>query len=275
MIMVTGKPLFERDVMIDYWSTPLHGDKIGIYEHERQQAQSRAFTKDMDICGEVIDGDQRGIYGYRKDAWEPDTKDELEYYTRKRLVIRWFHRGDGNALDPVGALEEMTLDSLRKTMIADDPLHSFRVILDDYPQVIMLTKEHARLPGRVGEMWGFSVATDPDCKEWEIFLLDERRFTIGTDFDAKKDEMKDVLVRLDEKVFNIGRKVKITFYNKRLYDCKPFYRTIILFAMIFHFKKELREKIQKARELVAASGRAFPIDANEAALNKNPRIVKR
>jgi hypothetical protein len=39
-------------------------------------------------------------------------------------------------------------------------------------------------------MWGFSVATDPDCKEWEIFLLDERRFTIGTDFDAKKDAQR-------------------------------------------------------------------------------------
>lgn len=272
--MMARKPIFERDVFLDYWSTSMHGDQIGIYGHEPEQASMRTLTKDFNICGEVLDGDRKGVYGYRRDAWEPDTRDPLEYYTRKRLVLRWFDRGYGDKLEPVGALEEMTLDSIRKTMIADDPLHSFKVIIDEYQHVILLTKEHARLPGRMGEMWGFAVTTDPYDKEWEVFLLDERRFTIGTDFDAKKDELKDVLVRLDERVFSLGKKIKITFYNKRLYECKTFYRTIILFAMMFHFKKELRHKIQRARELISSSGKTFSIDPNEALFNKNPRFVK-
>nr|MDO8086309.1 hypothetical protein [Candidatus Sigynarchaeum springense] len=93
--MVAGKPFFMKGIVIDYWRTPIHGDKIGIYEHEFQQAQARIFTKDKDIYGKVLDGDQLGIYSIRKDAWEPNTKKELEYYTRKRLVIRWFHRREG------------------------------------------------------------------------------------------------------------------------------------------------------------------------------------
>nr|MDO8110952.1 hypothetical protein [Candidatus Sigynarchaeota archaeon] len=267
--------LFEKDVLVVFWSTPLH-DEAQSTELSVQQVQNRLFTKDFDICGEVKDGDERGIFGYRKDAWEPPIDDEIEYYTKKRLVIRWFNRGEGDKIDPIGALEEMTLDSLRKTMIADDPLHSFRVILDDYPYVIMLTKENVRLPGRsLPEMWGFSLTTDPDNKEWEVFLLDERRFTIGTDFDVKKDDMKEILVRIDEQIFNLGKKVKITFYNKHLYEHKPFYRTILLFTMMFLFKKELHNKIKKARELILASKKAFSIDINEAALMRNPRALKR
>ncbi len=267
---------FEKSVTVDFRATSLHGDEIGIYEHERHQAKTRSFTKDFEIFGEVNDGDTKGFFGYRKDAWEPPLeKDSINYYTRKRLVIRWFNKGEGNNISMVGSLEEMTADSLRKTMIADDPLHSFKIVLEDYSYLVSLTKEHARLPGRIGEMWGFTLATDEDESKWEVFLLDERRFTIGTDFDVKKDEMKDVLVHIDERVLNLGKKVVITFYNRRLYECKQFYRTILLFTMMFKFKKELREKIQKGRELLEKYPLPFEIDGQEAAFMRNPRAIKR
>ncbi|MHA1370504.1 MAG: hypothetical protein ACTSRA_12430, partial [Promethearchaeota archaeon] len=214
---------FERKVIVDFWKTDLHSEEIGIYEHERKRAKSRAFTKDLDLIGSVNDGDEKGIFGYRKNAWEPDVpKSSVDYYTRKRLIIRWFKKARADNIIHVGTLEEMVMDSIRKTMIANDPLHSFRVLIGKYPYVITLSKEHARLPGRVGEMWGFSIMTDPAEKTWEFFLLDERRFTIGTDFDVKKDKVKEVFVKIDEKILNIGKKVEISFYNRRLYECEPF-----------------------------------------------------
>ncbi|MFX0100241.1 MAG: hypothetical protein ACFFCS_11720, partial [Candidatus Hodarchaeota archaeon] len=228
---------FEKKVVVDFWSTDLHGDKIGVFDHKRRQAQSRAFTTDLNLCGTTKDGDEEGVFGYRKDAWEPPIDPEsLDYYTKRRLVIRWFRKGKGAKISLLGTIEEMVMDSLRKTMISDDPLHSFKIILQDHPYVISLTKEHARLPTRIGEMWGFSLMTDPKTEKWEIFLLDEKRITIGTDFDLKRDKVKQKLVKIDEKILNIGGKVDITFYNKALYDYKPFRKVVILFAMIFGFR---------------------------------------
>ncbi|MHA1793849.1 MAG: hypothetical protein ACTSVI_14495 [Promethearchaeota archaeon] len=267
---------FKKEVVVDFWSTNLHGEEIGIYEHKRKEASSRSFTKDLELIGKVIDDNGESVFGYRKNAWDPPhSKDELEYYTKKRLIIRWFKKGDDGKVTLIGTIEEMTLDSIRKSMISDDPLHSFKISLTNYPYLVTLTKEHARLPGRIGEMWGFALMTDEKSKGWEIFLLDEKRFTIGTDFDAKKDHMKNIIVKLDEHVLNIGGKVKITFFNKRLHDFKPFYNTILLFSMLFKFKKALREKIVKARKLMNEMGKRIHVDANEIKLMHNPRMFKR
>lgn len=274
--MKNPKEGFQREVLVDFWATNLHGEEIGIYDHKRKQAQTRSFTKDLELIGSVKDGDEEGIFGFRKNAWRPNYPEgSVEQLMNKRLVLRWFKKTGGNKIRLIGTMEEMVLESIRKTMISDDPLHSFSIILDGYPYVITLTKEHARLPGRIGEMWGFSIMTDEENDGWEVFLLDERRLTIGTDFDAKKDNISDIIVRIDEKVLNIGKKVKLTFLNKRLYECKPFYETIVLFAIMFKFKKDLRQKIKEARKLLNEMRKPVPINSHEMKLMQNPRAVRR
>lgn len=267
---------FSKEVVLDFWATNLHGDEIGIYDHKRRQAQTRSFTKDLDLVMRVKSPDEDGVIGIRKEPWNPShPKDSLEYYMNKRLVLRWFKKTGGAKINLIGTIEELVLDSVRKTMISDDPLHSFRIILQDYPYVISLTKEHARLPGRLGEMWGFSLMTDKENEKWEIFLLDEKRFTIGTDFDAKKDNIDQVIVHIDEKILNIGKKVKLTFHDKRLYEYRPFFETIVLFASMFKYRKELRHKIKKARDLINKSKEPVTIDSQEMKLMKNPRAIRR
>ena len=55
---------------VNLWVTNLNSAEIGIYQHSRNRAKSRQFTKDMDIFAEVkVSGERTNLLAYRKSLW--------------------------------------------------------------------------------------------------------------------------------------------------------------------------------------------------------------
>nr|MDO8111347.1 hypothetical protein [Candidatus Sigynarchaeota archaeon] len=259
---------FEKKVEVDFWMTNLHGAEIGIYQKERFMAKNRAFSKNLDLIGAIKEeGKPDGMFGVDKDNWHDVPEKDL---AQKRMVIKWFN---SESVAHLGTIELIVLNSLAASIASDDELPVLKCVIPNYDFLVDLKKEHTRLP-KVGEMFACSIKNEKEGK-WILVVFDEKRLTVGSDWDVKIGDGARVVAKIDEKVLNIGGKFVVTFLDKDLYKLAPFFKTIILFTMMLRFKKEIMESIGKLRDLVQKGKVKLDLAPEEEKFFWNPRLLRR
>lgn len=250
----------DKMVEVDFWWTNLHAAKIGIYQRERFMAKNRNFTRNLDLIGAVKEaGKVDGMFGFEEDNWSHANP------SMRRLIIKWFN---SQSVAYLGTIEEMALNSLSSSIGANDTLPSFKVILPRYEFIVDLQKEHTRL--RVGEIFTFPLLVKD---EWHVFAFDEKRLTIGSDWEIKRGNK--VVGKIDERVINVGGKFLVHFFDAKLYKDVNFYRTVILFTMMLKFKSEIYSQIKEARAAYLEGKAPIEVCQDEIRLLRNPRTIRR
>jgi hypothetical protein len=259
---------FEKNVEVDFWMTDLHGAKIGIYQKERFMAKNRAFSKNLDLIGAVREeGKADGMFGIDTDNWHDVAEKDL---ATRRLVLKWFN---SESIAHLGTIEEIVLNSLTASIASDDELPVLKLVIPNYDFLVDLKKEHTKLP-KIGEMFGCAIK---DAKEghWLPIQFDEKRATIGSDWDVKVGDKVKIVAKIDEKLLNVGGKFVVTFLDKPLYKMAPFFKTVILFTMMLKFKKEIMNTIAKLRDQIEHGKIKLDPAPEEEKFMWNPRLLRR
>lgn len=256
--------------IVDYWLTNLHGAEIGIFQKERMMARSRQFPKNMDLCGSVKQNNETiGYLGFMKKDWE----EQEENPCKKRLIIKWF---DSDSISWKGTIEEMVLTSLAASIGTDDSLPTFKLMLQKYPYVVDLAKEHLGWPSRwFGEVLMCPLLIDAKNKIWEVFRFDEDVLSIGKDFDVIRITDNKLVAHIDEKVVNIGGKYVIKFYDEQAWENDNLQNVVLLFTMALKFLDPIKNKLKRTRKMLTEGKILLDISAQEEKLYRNPRALKR
>jgi hypothetical protein len=262
---------FDKKVVVDYWLTDLHNAEIGIYQRERFMAKNRMFSRNLELVGKVSEeGKADGMFGYNSAKWDDIPDKDIG---KKRLIIKWFNM---ESVGFLGSIEEMVADSITNSIGSDDTIASFRIVLPRYKYVINILKNHTRLP-KIGEIFSFCLMDEDKKKKqkkWQVFTFDEKRLTIGSDWEVLLGEDR-ILAKIDEKKLNIGGKYNVFFYDKEYYNDVNFYRIVLLFTMMLKFKKEIFRKIVKIRKMMKDEKYVFEISSDEEKMMMNPRALRR
>ena len=258
---------FEKVVEVDYWLTNLHGAEVGVYQKERFMAKNRMFNRNLELVGAVKEpGKVEGMFAYNSDCWDDIPLKEL---AKKRLVIKWFN---SQSIGYLGGIEEMVIQSMTSSIGASDYLPAFKIMVPRYKMIINLQKEHTRLP-KIGEIFSFSMK-DKKTGFWKIYTFDEKRFTVGSDWEILEGEDR-IVGMINEKKLNIGGKYKVSFYDKKLYKDKTFFTVVILFTMMLKFKDEIKEQIEKIEQLMKEGKIDLKPSTQEEKFMMNPRAIRR
>ncbi|MHA1730347.1 MAG: hypothetical protein ACTSU5_00300 [Promethearchaeota archaeon] len=232
---------WKKELVVDYWATSMHGAEIGVAQTLRYRAESRGkFTEEMDVHGVVKypedENKEDEIFATREDWWK-----EADL-VKKHLLIRWFRGKD--AKTHVGTIENMLVISLRKSVSANDDLLEFRCTLPGYKYDVIISQERTKF-AKLGE--NFTMELKMPDKSWEIFEFDEKRLTIGSDWEIK-DQRGEVVAFIDEKKLNVGGKFVVSFFDEGYYKDKQFLRAVLLFTMALKYKDDLIKQVKKLRK---------------------------
>ncbi|TFG19624.1 MAG: hypothetical protein EU530_05740 [Promethearchaeota archaeon] len=267
----TPKKNFVKKVVVDYWLTDLHSAEIGIYQRERFMAKNRMFSRNLELVGKVAEeGNADGMFGYNSARWDDIPEKDIG---KKRLIIKWFNM---ESVGFLGSIEEMVAESIANSTGSDDTIPSFRIVLPQYKYVVNLMKNHTRLP-KIGEVFSFAMMKEDkkaNAKKWQIYTFDEKRLTIGSDWEVLLGEDR-ILAKIDEKKLNIGGKFNVFFYDEEYYKDLNFFRVVILFTMMLKFKKEIFRKIMRIRKALEDEKYVFEISSDEEKMMMNPRALRR
>ncbi|MHA1729638.1 MAG: hypothetical protein ACTSWY_13055 [Promethearchaeota archaeon] len=264
-----SKNSFEKIVEVDLWLTNIHDAEMGVFQKERFMAKNRLFTRNLELVGAVHEkGESDGMFGYDSRSWDDLPLKDL---AKKRLIIKWFN---SKSVGWLGTIEEMVVNSISSSIGADDTLPSFKIILPRYKYVVNLQKEHTKFP-KIGEIFTFALK-DKKKDRWSIYSFNEKRLTVGSDWDILIGDHKDkVIGKINEKVLNIGGKFKVHFYDKNYHKDLRFFRVVILFTMMLKYKQEILDKIEKLIKYIDEGRIILDIAADEERFMMNPRALKR
>ena len=265
------KKKFVKKVVVDYWLTDLHNAEIGIYQRERFMAKNRMFSRNLELVGKVAEeGKADGMFGYNSSTWDEIPEKDIG---KKRLIMKWFNM---ESVGFLGSIEEMVVESIANSTGSDDTIPSFRIVLPRYKYVINLMKNHTRLP-KIGEVFSFAMMKEDKkakTKKWQIYTFDEKRLTIGSDWEVLLGENR-ILAKIDEKKLNIGGKFNVFFYDEEYYKDLNFFRVVMLFTMMLKFKEEIFKKIMYIRRALKDEKYVFEISSDEEKMMMNPRALRR
>ncbi|MBN2154996.1 MAG: hypothetical protein JW776_03035 [Candidatus Lokiarchaeota archaeon] len=265
------KERFEKKCVVDFWLTDLHNAEIGIYQRERFMAKNRLFSRNLELVGKVIEGGKAdSIFGYNSATWDDIPEKDIG---KKRLIIKWFNE---ESVAFLGSIEEMVAESITNSTGSDDTIACFRIVLPRYKYVINIMKNHTRLP-KIGEIFSFCLLRDDGKtkeKKWEIFTFDEKRITIGSDWEILLGDDR-ILAKIDEKKLNIGGKFNVFFYDEEYYKDVNFFRIVMLFTMMLKFKEEIFRQIIHIRKVMKNEQYILEISSDEEKMMMNPRALRR
>jgi hypothetical protein len=249
-----SKQWYKR-IEVDLWKTKLHAATIGIRQKDQYRAQSRQFTANMDVIGDVeffayspedlnldpkdrqepkkVD-DYKEIIAINKSFWDHEDESSMifklaqkhskEYDPKKlakyfrRLVIRTF--------------TELERDKKKKGhagrwrgTIEESILNSITMTFGEKdPRPFF----YLSIPGFnyrvalmrthtfVGDRYVFTLP-NPNTGELNTFIIEGKRATPGDDFEVFLESGERVAV-IDDRKLNVGGKVTITFNDEKEYE---------------------------------------------------------
>lgn len=240
----------ELRVSVDLWKTGLHGKEIGINQQEVHMAKSNQFTRDMNIIGEIKEkGEENGTIGVREGIVE------------QRLVLKAF----SGSLTFLGTFEECVSLELAVKNSIHHAYPVFRVILPRYDYVVELRKAHGG--PFIAEKYSFFMNIDDKFNEF--FTINQKRLSRGGDWHVKNSK-KEVVAKIDGKMFDIGGEWDVKIYSPNLAKEKEFVTVLILFAAFRKYEKMVIKRIDKYFKDYK-KGKSFEPDHDELTLYKNPR----
>jgi len=245
-------------IEVDLWSTKLHRQEIGIKRDAERAQKSRQWTKDMDQIGEIKkDGEKYGIVAIREKLWKTN-----DIY-KKRFVIKTFTPSEYWR----SSIEQLQGESIADTMAAKEPCISFVCIFQHTNKLakIVYVPHKQRFQG---EIFRFSYIDDNDVLN--SFVIDDKRFTLGSDW-VVKNIHNEVVAFIDSKKFNVGGKVVIKIFDKELAGDKTFINILILFGSMLRYYRDIRKAVKRLTKELRISDHKLKLDESEADLYANPR----
>lgn len=247
-----------RKFKVDLWATDMNDVELGIMKDTQHRAQSRQFTKDMEVIGQIVDdGERTGIIGWREGLW----KDESGM--GRRLVIKLFSK----SMNWLASIDLMVGRSLQLTHGAGVPTPAFAVNMARCDQMVQLERCARKLP-LFPERFTFFTLGDDGAS---YYKLRRKRFGIGADF-TLFDQNNRKIGELDGKFFNLGGawkvKLKASESNAQL-------ETVLkLFCAMLRFNGKSRTHIGKLYRRLEDGRTESKLDRHEEDLYMNPRREK-
>ena len=252
---------------VDFWASRLHDEEIGIRQREVLMSQSRQFTKDMDLFGDVKkEREKFGIIGYRRSIW-----DEAENISDRRLVIKAFSQSEAGNINWWGSIEELVGKSIAKSYGTGEPLPVFAVILGVDKMVHMVEKVFR---GKLRtDTYALSLYND-ESGNFEAYKIIGERVSLGADYKVFSVEKNKQVAKIDSKIANIGGKCEISIKEPQLAENDVLIRTLILFASTLKFQNDVEKQILSTVKEMEKGKLKFKPDHEELGLMRNPRYLK-
>lgn len=246
--------------VVNVWITNLNSVEFGVYKHSRNRAQSRQFTKDMDVFAEIIEnGERTGLLSYREDLWKD--KDG----TDKRLVMKLF----SETLNWRATMDLMLARSLAQTFGARGiPITTYSINTNDDNYVVYVERSANKWP-LLPEYFSFFLI-DKDGNP-DFYILRRDVINIGGDYTLynQKDE---IVGHLDGRILTLGGYwtgyLKESIADKRLLNVMK-----LLVGMIL-FNGSCRRHIKALYRDIRDGRVEATIERQETDLYMNPRRVR-
>ncbi|MHA1584616.1 MAG: hypothetical protein ACTSWL_05135 [Promethearchaeota archaeon] len=240
-----------KKIDVDLWATNVHLATTGIRIHDQYRAQSRQFSKNMDVEGDVkffsytpedlkkdykerghakLVKDYKEIIAINKSFWEYKKKDSIIYKEAQKHSDEYDPESYAklNRRLVVKSFSELKRDKEKKGTAGRWRGSIEESIIMSLNSIFGENRGKARpffyitLPGyryrlalwRTHTFVGDRyVFTLPNPKTGELttFRIKGQRFTAGKDFKVYNAETKEYVARLNERALNIGGKVTIKF----------------------------------------------------------------
>lgn len=254
---------------VDFWKTSLHGEEIGVRQREVLMSQSRQFTKDMDLYGDLEkDKDKFGVIGYRASIWD---EEELKNIFDQRLVIKAFKQSEAENISWWGSIEELVGKEIAKSFGTGEPLPVFAIILDVDKLVHTVEKVYR---GKLRtDTYALSIYNE-DKETFEAYKIIGKRVTLGADYKVFNAEKNKQVALIDGKIANIGGKCDLKIMDPALSENDVFIRSLILFTSTLKFQGEMENRVINALKEIEAGKLKIKPDYEELGLMRNPRYLK-
>ncbi|MGQ9722908.1 MAG: hypothetical protein ACUVXA_16490 [Candidatus Jordarchaeum sp.] len=254
---------------VDFWSSSLHDEKIGIRQREVLMSQSRQFTKDMDLYGELKkDKDKIGVIGYRRSIWD---EAELKSVFDQRLVIKAFKQSAQENIDWYGSIEELVGKEIAKSFGTGEPLTVFAIILDVDKFVHTVEKVYR---GKLRtDTYALNIYNE-GSGTYEAYKIIGKRVSLGTDYRIFNAEKNKEVGLIDAKIANIGGKCDIKIMDAKLSENDTLIRSLMLFTATLKFQGDIENRILKILKEIEAGKLKIKPDDEELGLMRNPRYLK-
>ncbi len=258
---------------VDYWSSSLHDEEIGVRQKEVLMSQSRQFTRDMDLFGDLKkDRNKFGVIGYRKSIWdEEELKKGGQSIFDQRLVVKAFSQSEAGNISWWGTIEELVGKSIAKSFGTGEPLPVFAVILD-VDKLVHTVEKIYRGPLRT-DTYILSIYNE-NTGTFEAYKIIGERVSLGADYKVFSVEKNKHVVTINSKILNIGGKCDIEIKDPNLSSNDEFIRTLILFASTLKFQGEVENRISKTLNEMEKGKLKIKPDIEELGLMRNPRYLK-
>ncbi|MCF2141718.1 MAG: hypothetical protein K9W44_16825 [Candidatus Lokiarchaeota archaeon] len=247
-----------KRIEIDTWLTKMHMATTGIRQKDQYRAQSRQFTKNMEVIGDISFyayspedlgkpykerrkeqkvKDYKEVIGYNTSFWEHSDKESVIYQEALK------HSQDYEPEEYSKLLKRLvvkTFTELKRDKKKEGHAGRWRGTLEESLLMSMNglfgeNRGKARpfyfinLPGyeyRVALMKTHSIIGDrymftiPNPKTGELitFRIKGRRFTPGKDFRVFNAETRERVAEIDDRMLNIGGKTTIRFRGEREFE---------------------------------------------------------
>jgi len=271
--------IYDR-IIVDFWATKMHGATIGVRREDQRRAQSRQYTKGMEVRGEVeFQGKDKGkewTIAFNEDTWDVDDesklrsrfKDKKEAKMNRRIIIKTFTKLDDKKGGRwTGTLESSLIDSMSLSIGTRKPLPVFKVVLPGDKFVYNIYRNHTL----AGQRYMFYII-DEKTKEFRYFEIESEMFAIGEDFRVEDCATGKQVAYVDGKVIDIGGKWEIKFKDKNLAGNPTFRQILILFACLSKFLDDVNDSVKDLYKAITKKKYKFRPDAFELSLYKNPRM---
>ena len=248
-----------RRFKVDLWATDVNDVEIGIMKQTQHRSQSRQFTKDMEIIGQITDdGERTGLIAFRQGLWEDETG------PKKRLVIKLF----SETLNWRASLDMMTGRSLQLTHGSGGvPVTAYSVNIARREQIIHVERSAHKWP-LFPEKFSFFILSDDGP---EFYRLRKDLFTIGADY-TLFDQYDQKIGHIDRKLFNLGGAWKVRIDADR---ANATLETVLqLFCAMLRFNNRSRRHIKGLADDMKAGRMTPKLDHHEEDLYMNPRRMR-
>ncbi|MHA1866165.1 MAG: hypothetical protein ACTSVB_11565 [Candidatus Heimdallarchaeaceae archaeon] len=247
-----------KKIIVDLRGTKFHTDEWGIKLDQQRQSKSRQWTKDMDTIGDVkINNKAWGKLGIREEKWKK--VDPL----KKRFVMKLFT----NSFYWRGTIEFLQGESVLLSYVTNENCPVYMCNISTSLNLVRIR----RLPHKPrfrGEVFGFELVDDNGIHN--VFMIDDKRFTLGSDWYVK-DVHKNIVAIINGKFFNVGGRYDIEIYDKKLASNKEFFSTLILFASTLRWHKDIKKLLKKVMYEIRRKNQTLKLQESEADLYLNPR----
>ena len=249
-----------REFKVDLWATDINDVEIGIMKDAEHRAQSRQFTKDMDVFGQVVeDGERTGLFGVREEIWNKETG------LKKRLVIKLF----SEKLNWQGSLDLMMGRSIQLSQGAGGfPAPAFSINLARHEQIIQLERSARKWPLNP-EVFSFFIL--PEGEAAQFYSLRKKHASAGGDY-LLKSQTGETIGHLDGKLVNLGGAWKVKV--REGHTSKQLEATLKLFCAMLKYNDKVRSHIETQTKAIASGQMEALLDYQEVDLYMNPRRTR-